>query len=110
MEDFGELQQQLTSKREELEDRLRRIAQDRQRARKALDPDFEEQAVERENDEVLDALDQTIRAELDEINKALARLKRGEYGTCAVCGTAIPVKRLKALPYTDRCVSCAEKG
>ncbi len=37
------------------------------------------------------------------------RMDRGEYGNCARCGTAIPVARLQALPYTKLCVDCASQ-
>ena len=66
--------------------------------------------MERENDEVLDALEQEARRELQQIDRALARMDRGEYGTCTECGVEIPIERLRALPYADRCVKCADKG
>jgi acetoin utilization protein AcuB len=45
---------------------------------------------------------------LREIERALGRHARGELGVCAVCGGAIPLARLRALPGTDRCIVCAE--
>lgn len=44
--------------------------------------------------------------ELKQINRALARLQQGTYGTCEACGKKIPVARLNALPYTSVCVEC----
>jgi RNA polymerase-binding transcription factor DksA len=38
---------------------------------------------------------------------ALSRIDDGTYGMCDVCGEAIPVARLDALPYTKMCVNCA---
>jgi len=38
---------------------------------------------------------------------ALARLAAGTYGTCETCGDRIPLARLRALPETRACVSCA---
>jgi DnaK suppressor protein len=75
-----------------------------------LDADFAEQAVERENDEVLDALDHSIRAEMAQIQTTLQRLEAGEYGICESCKKKIPLKRLAALPHASRCVACAEKA
>jgi RNA polymerase-binding transcription factor len=103
MKELLAIRQKLTERYAEILGRLERIASD---ANKPLDADFEEQAVERENDEVLVALDISIRAEMAQIEKTLARLDRGEYGVCEVCGDPITSKRLEALPYASRCVPC----
>lgn len=42
------------------------------------------------------------------IDEALRRIEDGSYGTCAVCGDAIPVERLEARPLSVRCVRCAD--
>ena len=47
---------------------------------------------------------------LSEIDLSLRRMETGEYGICGVCGEAIPVVRLNAIPWTRRCVSCAGGG
>ena len=44
---------------------------------------------------------------LAKVQDALSRIEDGTYGTCDVCGEAIPVARLEALPYTKMCVTCA---
>ncbi|MBL7039391.1 MAG: TraR/DksA C4-type zinc finger protein [Pirellulaceae bacterium] len=44
---------------------------------------------------------------LDQIERALERMEDGFYGVCDQCGTRIPKTRLKAIPYTSRCVRCA---
>ena len=43
-----------------------------------------------------------------EINEALRRLYRGEYGICESCGKPIARARLEAMPYARLCVSCKE--
>jgi RNA polymerase-binding protein DksA len=43
-----------------------------------------------------------------EINEALRRLYRGEYGVCESCGKPIARARLEAMPYARLCVSCKE--
>jgi DnaK suppressor protein len=45
------------------------------------------------------------RAVLD-VRRALDRLDSGTYGRCEACGEPIPVERLEAIPYTQRCVAC----
>lgn len=44
---------------------------------------------------------------LAKVEEALVRIEDGTYGICDVCGEAIPVARLEALPYTKMCVTCA---
>jgi DnaK suppressor protein len=107
MEAHPEVRRKLTERYAEIRWRLERIARD---ADKPLDADFEEQAVERENDEVLVALDRSIHSEMAQIEKTLARLSKGEYGVCEVCGDPITPERLEALPYAAHCVVCEGKA
>ncbi len=44
---------------------------------------------------------------LDQVDEALERIDGIGYGNCEGCGTAIPVTRLEALPYTKLCIDCA---
>ncbi len=49
----------------------------------------------------------SLAASLAEVDRALAKLEEGSYGTCDGCGEAIPPARLEARPATARCVACA---
>ena len=44
--------------------------------------------------------------ELLQIERAIAQIRRGEYGSCEICGKRILVARLNALPYTTLCMPC----
>jgi RNA polymerase-binding transcription factor DksA len=44
--------------------------------------------------------------EVQEIREALERLHNGTFGSCESCGHAIPLERLKAIPYARLCVGC----
>lgn len=46
------------------------------------------------------------RAELAEIDAALARIDEGTFGTCIACGEAIGRQRLLALPEARHCLGC----
>ena len=46
---------------------------------------------------------------LIEINEALRRVYRGEYGICESCGQPISRGRLEAMPMASLCVACKEK-
>ncbi len=81
------------------------IRQDLGRARNA---DFAEQASERQNDEVLQALLSEAEAELRLVGLAKLRLENGTYGLCQRCGEAIEAARLKALPAAECCLRCAD--
>jgi RNA polymerase-binding transcription factor DksA len=83
---------------------------ERDRARDVpLEPDFAEQAVVRENDQVLDQLSQEGREQIELVRRALKRLDEGVYGACEDCGAQIGAARLEALPYALTCVACARK-
>ena len=70
-------------------------------------PDWEDQATEREDDEVLEARAASAQHDLRQIEAALIRIEDGTYGICAKCGTEIEEARLDALPYTPFCKDCA---
>jgi DnaK suppressor protein len=44
--------------------------------------------------------------ELQQIEAALRRMEEGGYGRCEDCGRRIRPERLKALPYSTRCLEC----
>jgi DnaK suppressor protein len=43
---------------------------------------------------------------LDNINDALIKIEKNIYGKCECCGVVIPIKRLKAIPWTRYCIQC----
>jgi RNA polymerase-binding transcription factor DksA len=45
-----------------------------------------------------------------QIDKALARIEAGTYGSCDRCGAAIPEERLELRPFAGRCVACTAAG
>ncbi|MBV1903664.1 MAG: TraR/DksA family transcriptional regulator [Marinosulfonomonas sp.] len=69
--------------------------------------DWEELAVERETDEVLEGMGLSGQAEIKAINAALVRIQNGEYGDCVACGAQILPERLDLLPYAPLCRKCA---
>jgi RNA polymerase-binding transcription factor DksA len=103
-----EVIERLRERRGVLGKRLRQVQGDRRRESAPLSADFAEQAVERENDDVLDALDERERDELALIDRALARVDAGCFGICDACGSDIDPRRLETLPETSHCIHCAE--
>lgn len=96
----------LNTRKAELVDRLDHIEQDLDAP---VSADWEERAVEREDDEVLEALGQTGLAELRRINAALKRMDANIYGVCTDCGNTISDARLTVVPTTLFCRHCAQK-
>ncbi|MGW3354484.1 TraR/DksA family transcriptional regulator [Streptomyces bungoensis] len=53
------------------------------------------------------ALLSQAREHLNDLDQALERLERGDYGRCEQCGEPIPTGRLEVRPAAKTCVSCA---
>ena len=104
MADVDHFERQLRERKAYLEKALHRFetALD-----KPVNPDAEDRATEREEDEVLEGLGSSGLAELRQINAALERIDKGDYGVCVNCGEPIPEKRLEIIPHAARCASCA---
>ena len=58
------------------------------------------------SEEVSSQLAELEARELSQIERALARIKQGSYGSCELCQAKIPVARLNILPYSTTCVNC----
>lgn len=71
--------------------------------------DWEELAIEREGDEVLESAGRAGEAEIVAIRAALDRVANGSYGECVRCGEPISEARLDLLPFTPFCADCARK-
>lgn len=104
MDPYADIRVVLLAKQQELSERLDKLKQNLVAGRSA---DSQEQAQELENAEVVDALGNETRIELNKIAKALDQIKNETYGTCLDCGEEIPLARLQAHPFADRCIRCA---
>jgi DnaK suppressor protein len=105
---FDVIRRKLEQQKQELLARAAKVRADITRSSGPLDKDFAEQVVQMENDAVLAGIGEATAAELAQINRALAQLDAGTYGMCSRCGRPIDARRLQALPYSDRCIACAE--
>lgn len=105
MANYTELRAQLETRLADIRQRVGRIEGD---LRRTADPDWVEQATERENDEVLQGLDEMGRAEVTQLRDALRRIDAGSYGVCVSCQKPIQEERLRAVPTAATCISCAK--
>ena len=108
MQEFMAIKEQLLNQKRSILGRIDKTTRHLKRSEGALSKDSEDQAIDLENDEVLQALDESGRREVLQINAALDRMEAGKYGTCRECGIEIPMERLQALPSALTCVDCAE--
>ena len=105
-----QIKQTLLARKHELLERHSRISRKTRHRDEPLPQDFAEQAVELENQELLEALDVEVAEELRQIQRALLRIESGEYDYCTGCGENIPPARLQTLPTTSLCVDCATEA
>jgi RNA polymerase-binding transcription factor DksA len=104
MKTLEEYRASLMSRLAELDSRLHQIEAELDEPHSK---DWEESAVEREGDEVLEQLGQSGQEEIARIRAALGRIREGSYGKCVQCGDDIQPERLNTLPATPLCHSCA---
>ncbi|WP_299610837.1 TraR/DksA family transcriptional regulator [uncultured Tateyamaria sp.] len=70
--------------------------------------DLGEQAVDLEDDEVLEGVGLVAQKETALLHDALGRIADGTYGTCQKCGDPISDARLRAVLYAVVCRDCAQ--
>src|SRR5919197_1236085 len=102
------LNKTLTARRNELRKRLgAELGALGSQQLKAATGDAADAAFDHTGEELSSQLAELEARELNQIERALLRLKQGTYGVCEGCGKKIPVARLNALPYSTTCIECA---
>lgn len=112
--DLQKMKQRLEEKRVELQQDIRGLTEAHP---EPVDPieasegpsDFEEVAVDFLETQQEQSLLVNQQALLTEVEQALQRIEQGTYGKCVDCGNPIPEKRLEAIPWAARDVSCEAK-
>jgi RNA polymerase-binding protein DksA len=105
-----EEKQRLAQQADELTAEAEQLATERE----AGDTQFDEESgegdtvnVERERDLLLSA---SARQVIEEIDEALARMKKNNYGVCKYAGRKLPLERLEAIPWANVCVDCKARA
>ncbi len=104
-----ELREKLLQRREEIT-RLRDSIRSSWGELQEPEQELEESASKRTMAGGLEQIDYRTIEELRNIDTALERMDRGEYGRCETCGRPIGRERLSIIPWVLRCVDCAELG
>ncbi|MBK8151508.1 MAG: hypothetical protein IPK58_25765 [Acidobacteria bacterium] len=84
MENFDEIRQTLVERKVKLAELLGRVEVS---ARRQFDKSLEEQAIQRENEEILTQIDDNLNLEFVQVERALARLDAGDYGFVKIAAT-----------------------
>lgn len=103
MRDIESYKRRLLGRQAELDVRLHNIED---QLDDEPNPDVEERAVEREDDEMLEGLGNAGKKELEQIEHALTRIENGTFGICVECGDEISDQRLEVIPYATKCKDC----
>ena len=109
MEDFKHVRENLIDMLEDLDERLEKITDNVKQLDEPITKNLEQPAVETENNESSDSLENSARAEMEQIQRAISRIDKGTYGICLNCGQAIKKERLNNIPFSSQCIHCAEK-
>lgn len=113
------LKKDLQERKRGLELQLKSFAQKDARHKGDWDtkyPDFDGgssggQKMEEESDELehyvnLLPVEHSLESQLRDIDQALTRMKKGDYGRCEQCGKEISLRRLQAFPAARTCGRC----
>ena len=68
------------------------------------DGDKDDQADEIQEYDNMVALEHSLESKLKDVNMALEKMEKGEYGKCEKCGKEIEKERLEAVPEAKFCI------
>lgn len=105
--DIAERKKLIEDRITELTTNLQRIEDDLEQP---LPADLEDQAIDLEDDEVLEGIGRANAQEVRLLQNALKRIADGSYGICGKCGDPISPARLDAVPYAMICRNCAAQN
>lgn len=114
-----ELKQKLEKEKQSLEEQLKKFATKDEKTKGDWDtrfPKLEKNAsgssgLEAAADEVeeystLLPMEYSMELKIQNINSALEKIKKGNYGLCENCGKKIPIERLNVSPESKFCLKC----
>ncbi|MDD5146491.1 MAG: TraR/DksA C4-type zinc finger protein [Candidatus Pacebacteria bacterium] len=113
---LAEQEKKLDEAKKKLEAQLSGLAQESEEAKGEWEPkitffnagtgNLEEEADEVEEFSTNLALSQNLEEDLENVNLALAKIKKGNYGLCEKCGKLLPEERLRVYPQARYCTKC----
>jgi DnaK suppressor protein len=105
VEERADLQAQM----QELEEESFQGTQSELTGEVGIDEDFADAGSATFDREQALSIQNNIRDLIDQVERALARIGEGTYGSCERCGRPIDAARVKALPRTLLCQDCKRR-
>jgi DnaK suppressor protein len=99
----------LAEERQELIEQLSEFRSNSRELEPEIAQDVGDKAESSYTKEFLLHLSEGERERLFQIDEALKKIEKSNYGTCDNCGQPISKKRLNAIPWTPYCIKCKEK-
>jgi len=100
----------LVARRNEIVRKLSEFRNESKEVETDIAQDVADKAESSYTKEFLLSLSDAERDLLFQMDAALRRIDRGEFGNCQMCQKEISKKRLNALPWTPFCIDCQEKA
>jgi len=100
----------LVARRNEIVRKLAEFRNESKEVETDIAQDVADKAESSYTKEFLLSLSDAERDLLFQMDAALRRIDRGEFGNCQMCQKEISKKRLNALPWTQFCIDCQEKA
>lgn len=100
----------LVARRNEIVQKLSAFRNESKEVETDIAQDVADKAESSYTKEFLLSLSDTEREQLFQIDSALRRIDKGDFGSCQMCQKEISKKRLNALPWTPYCIECQEKA
>jgi RNA polymerase-binding transcription factor DksA len=97
---------QLRKRREQLVMTLQHIGREQDQVEQ--NTDWLDQAAYQSRVNLLDRLNEWYIDEMHQIDEALLRIRKNQYGRCLGCHYPIDIERLESVPEAEFCSSCQE--
>jgi len=108
--EIEEFRKRLLVRRSEIGQKLNEFRNESKDLGNGVAQDLADKAESSYTKEFLLSLSDAEQRELFQIDAALKRIAKGDFGICQTCQKDIHRKRLNALPWTSLCIECQEKA
>jgi DnaK suppressor protein len=108
--DVETFRKKLMARRSEIGQKLHEFRNESKELEDGVARDLADKAESSYTKEFLLSLSDAEQEELFQIDAALRRIQKGDFGICQTCQKDIGRKRLNALPWTALCIECQEKA
>ncbi len=107
-EEINELKEQLLEMENKIKNNIGKAQNEIELMRNQSPTDEGDYAVLMNDTSIEDTLIGKQLAELKEIELALDKISKGNYGICEMCEEPIGIERLRVKPFARFCISCRE--